>query len=134
MVNGITSPCPGWHRRCDCRCPPAGLHRRSLRRHLVQHPPCCNAVTTSFLSVLEDPDFGYGNVTPRAMLTQVRNEYGTLTPEELDQNRAASSADPWKFDDPMKTCRQESPTFSPRMGYLRHCTATLPISPSSLSR
>ena len=60
-----------------------------------------SAVNSSFLSALEDPDFGFGDVTPRAMLEHLRTEYGTLTPEELEKNRAALS-EPWNFDDPIE--------------------------------
>ena len=60
-----------------------------------------NAVNSSFLSALEDPDFGFGDVTPLAMLLHLRNEYGTMTPEELERNRSALS-EPWNFDDPIE--------------------------------
>ena len=59
------------------------------------------AVNPSFLSALEDPDFGFGDVTPLAMLTHLRAEYGTMTPEELERNRAALS-EAWNFDDPIE--------------------------------
>ena len=59
------------------------------------------AVNASFLSALEDPDFGFSDVTPRAMLEHLRTEYGTMTPEELERNRAALS-DPWNLDDPIE--------------------------------
>ena len=35
------------------------------------------------------------------MLTHLRVEYGTLTPEELEKNRAALS-EPWNFDNPIE--------------------------------
>ena len=60
-----------------------------------------SAVNPSFLSVLEDPDFGFGDVTPLTMLTHLRAEYGTMTPEELERNRSALS-EPWNFDDPIE--------------------------------
>jgi hypothetical protein len=59
------------------------------------------AVNLSFLSALEDPDFGFSDVTPRAMLDHLRLEYGTLTPEELENNRVALS-EPWNLDDPIE--------------------------------
>ena len=59
------------------------------------------AVNSSFLSALEDPDFGFGDVTPLAMLTHLRTEYGTMSPEELERNRSALS-EPWNFDDPIE--------------------------------
>lgn len=60
-----------------------------------------SAVNASFLSALEDPDFGFGDVTPRAMLVHLRTEYGTMTPEELERNRAALS-EPWNLDEPIE--------------------------------
>lgn len=60
-----------------------------------------NAVSASYLSALEDPIFGFSDVTPRSMLVHLRNEYGTLTPEELETNRTALS-EPWNFDDPIE--------------------------------
>ena len=60
-----------------------------------------SAVNASFFSALEDPDFGFGDVSPRTMLEHLRTEYGTLTPEELEKNRAALS-EPWNFDDPIQ--------------------------------
>jgi hypothetical protein len=60
-----------------------------------------SAVNASFLSALEDPDFGFGDVTPRTMLEHLRTEYGTLTPEELEKNRAALS-EPWNLDNPIE--------------------------------
>ena len=60
-----------------------------------------NAVNPSFLSALEDPIFGFSDFAPRTMLEHLRGEYGTLTPEELENNRAALSV-PWNFDDPIE--------------------------------
>jgi hypothetical protein len=60
-----------------------------------------NAVNASFLSALEDPDFGFGDVTPLAILLHLCHQYGTMTPEELERNRSALS-NPWNFDDPIE--------------------------------
>jgi hypothetical protein len=60
-----------------------------------------SAVNASFLSVLEDPDFGFGDVTPLAILTHIRNEYRTLTPEELEKN-CATLTEQWNLDDPIE--------------------------------
>ena len=59
------------------------------------------AVNASFLAALEDPDFGFGDVTPLTMLNHLRAEYGTMTPEELERDRAALS-EPWNFDSPIE--------------------------------
>jgi hypothetical protein len=61
-------------------------------------PQLLNAVKTSFLSVLEDPNFGFRGVTPCAMLTHLHNNCGTPTPEEMEKNRAALP-DPRNLDD-----------------------------------
>ena len=60
-----------------------------------------NAINPSFLSALEDPVFGFSDVTPRTILNHLSAEYGTLTPEELETNRAALS-EPWNFDNPIE--------------------------------
>jgi hypothetical protein len=60
-----------------------------------------SAVNASFLSALEDPDYGFSNVSPRSMLMHLRDKYGTLTPEELEKNGAALS-EPWNLDDPIE--------------------------------
>ena len=65
------------------------------------HFPILTAVNASLLSALEDPDFGFRDVTPLAMLSRLRNECGTMTPEELERNRAALS-EPWNLDNPIK--------------------------------
>ena len=59
------------------------------------------AVNALFLSALEDPDFGFGDLTPFAMFEHLRTEYGTMAPEELERNRAALS-EPWNLDDPIE--------------------------------
>ena len=59
------------------------------------------AVNASFLRALADPDFGFADVTPLRMLVHLQTKYGTMTPEELETNRAALS-DPWNFDDPIE--------------------------------
>ena len=38
------------------------------------------AVNSSFLSALEDPNFGFSDVSPCNMLAHLRAEYGTMTP------------------------------------------------------
>jgi hypothetical protein len=59
------------------------------------------AVNASFLNALEDPTFGFSDVTPCTMLNHLRTEYGTLTPEELEANRSVLSK-PWNFDTPIE--------------------------------
>jgi hypothetical protein len=60
-----------------------------------------SAVNASFLSALEDPNFGFGDVPPLAMLTHLKRECGTMTPEQLESNCAALS-DSWNLDNPIE--------------------------------
>jgi hypothetical protein len=71
------------------------------RLHSALTAQILTAVNATFLSALEDPDFGFGDVLPCTMLTHLKTEYGTMTPEELERNRAALS-DPWNFYEPIK--------------------------------
>jgi hypothetical protein len=87
------------------------------------------AINASFLSILEDPDFGFSDVTPRTMLTHLRNEYGTLTPEDLEKIRTALS-DPWNLDDPIEDLWAKIANIQPSP-LLETCL--LLISPSSRS-
>jgi len=59
------------------------------------------AVDNTFLRALEDPDFGYADVTPRQMLDHLKTNYGILTPEELELNRSALSH-PWNPEAPLE--------------------------------
>ena len=58
-------------------------------------------VNPSFLIALDDPVFGFSDVTPQTIFDHLSAEYGTLTPEELKTNRAAMS-EPWNFDNPIE--------------------------------
>ena len=57
------------------------------------------AVNSSFLSALEDPNFGFSDVSPCDM-PHLLAQNGTMTPVELERNRAALS-EPWNLDDPI---------------------------------
>jgi len=59
------------------------------------------AVDNTYLRALEDPDFGFADVTPRQMLEHLRALYGVLTPEELERNRASLSV-PWNPEAPLE--------------------------------
>jgi hypothetical protein len=59
------------------------------------------AVNSSFLSALEDPDFGFGDVTPLTMLAHLRAEFGSISSEEFKLNRSAL-LEPWNFDHPIE--------------------------------
>lgn len=68
----------------------------ALKAQLLQ------AVDATYLSALEDPEFGYADVTARAMLAHLQTRYGTLTPEAVETNRNALST-PWNPDEPIET-------------------------------
>jgi len=59
------------------------------------------AIDDTFLRALEDPDFGFADVTPRQMLHHLQSRYGVLTPEELEINRSALSQ-PWNPEAPIE--------------------------------
>ena len=71
------------------------------RLHSALTAQILTAVDATFLSALEDPDFGFGDMSPCTMLTHLKTEYGTMTPEELERNQTALS-DPWNLDEPIK--------------------------------
>jgi hypothetical protein len=58
----------------------AALYNNLLRAALTAQ--ILTVVNPLFLSALEDPYFGFVDVTPFAMLLHLRDEYGTMTPEE----------------------------------------------------
>jgi len=59
------------------------------------------AIDVTYLRALEDPDFGFADVTPRQMLDHLQSRYGVLTPEELENNRSALSH-PWNPEAPLE--------------------------------
>jgi hypothetical protein len=59
------------------------------------------AVEYRYLQFLEDPDFGFADVSPRDMLQHLRATYGQVTPDDMEQNRSLLSAE-WNPDDPIE--------------------------------
>jgi hypothetical protein len=59
------------------------------------------AVDNIYLRELEDPEFGYGDVSPHTMIQHLDDNYAVLTPEALEANRTALS-DPWNPDEPIE--------------------------------
>ena len=47
------------------------------------------AVDDAFVSELSDPLWGYGQVTVLQLLTHLRETYGLITPDQLDENAAS---------------------------------------------
>lgn len=59
------------------------------------------AVNSRYLSVLEDNDFGFADVTPQAMIAHLLATYGIVTPDDIEANRLTLSA-PWNVDEPVE--------------------------------
>ena len=60
------------------------------------------AVDPTFLRTIEDPDFGFSELSPRELLQHLQQTYGKLTPGDLEKNRAKLS-EPWNPDSPIET-------------------------------
>jgi len=59
------------------------------------------AVDSRYLNVLEDETMGYANVAARTMLQHLKDTYGIITPEEIEENREGLAAK-WNPDDPIE--------------------------------
>jgi hypothetical protein len=59
------------------------------------------AVEVRYLTILEDPDMGFADVTVLSMLAHLKTEYGTITNADRELNRAELSAK-WNPDDPIE--------------------------------
>jgi hypothetical protein len=44
------------------------------------------AIPDTFIKILKDEDYGYANVTTLTLLTHLDTTYGTVTPDDLDEN------------------------------------------------
>ena len=60
------------------------------------------AVEPTFLEILCDVDFGFADVEPYTLLTHLKTTYGTLTGQELENNRTRLS-DAWDTTSPIET-------------------------------
>jgi hypothetical protein len=70
--------------------------RNLLRKQLLQ------AVNNTYIAALEDRLFGYDDVTPRTIMQHLVLTYGTLTIDDLENNRVLLAA-AWNPDDPIET-------------------------------
>jgi len=59
------------------------------------------AVEPRYLSILEDIDFGFADISSRRMLAHLQAEYGQISNEQIEANRQQLSAD-WNPDDPIE--------------------------------
>lgn len=69
--------------------------KETLKQQLIA------AVQHVYIQVLEDPDFGFADVSAEAMLTHLKTTYGTISREEIDANRV-SLTQPWNPDEPIE--------------------------------
>ena len=68
---------------------------RELKQQLIA------AVNPLYINTLEDDMFGYANVAPRAILAHLKTTYGTLTPDDVENNRNTLAAE-WNPDNPIE--------------------------------
>jgi hypothetical protein len=59
------------------------------------------AVDADFLRILEDADFGFTDVLPSTMLTHLKDTYGQISRDDIEDNRKKLSTD-LNFDDPIE--------------------------------
>jgi hypothetical protein len=61
----------------------------ALRQQLIK------AIPSTYISTLQDPEWGYSRVSPLAILTHLWAEYGTISSDELQANNMALNAPTW---------------------------------------
>ena len=84
------------------------LFKQSIDDHLVLYTAVkaqlkqqiITAVEYTFLQLLEDPDFGFADVEPNALLVHLKTVYGLITSSGIESNREALTAD-WNPDEPI---------------------------------
>ena len=59
------------------------------------------AVNDAFVNELSHPLWGYSQVTGLQLLTHLRETYGLITPDQLDENAATLDRE-WNPDDPLE--------------------------------
>ena len=73
------------------------------------------AVSTRYLSILEDANYGYFDVSILKMLTHLEVTYATNEPKEIESNHNALSTIAWNPDEPIEdlwSCIQKIQRFS----------------------
>lgn len=59
------------------------------------------AVSSEFLTALEDPDLGFGKITAKQMLQHLIDEYGSITADDITANTEQLNA-PWNTEQPIR--------------------------------
>ena len=76
------------------------------------------AIPNRYITILEDDDFGYADVTSTQMLVHLNYIYGQITADDIENNRGTLSAD-WNVDSPIEDLWsrvQEAQRFSRAAG------------------
>ena len=60
------------------------------------------AVENDFLAILENPDFGYTDISPGVMLSHLKEHYGTISSDDIETNRNKLFT-PINVDKPLET-------------------------------
>jgi hypothetical protein len=66
---------------------------KALSNHLVKL--ITQAVPNTYLAILRDTVHGYAEVTPQQMLNHLMDTFGTIEPEDLEENMHRLRAPPW---------------------------------------
>jgi len=59
------------------------------------------AIPDTYITILEDDEFGYADVTSTDMLVHLNRSYGEITADDIENNRDTLSAD-WNVDTPIE--------------------------------
>jgi hypothetical protein len=78
-----------------------GDHRLYERVQAELKQQLLKAVDSRYLQLLEDPDFGFADIATREMLQHLKDTYGQIAPDNVEQNRSLLSAE-WNPDDPIE--------------------------------
>ena len=84
----------------------------SLKKQII------TAVPTRYITILEDDDFGFADVTSTEMLVHLQRVYGQISADDIENNRSTLSAD-WNVDSPIEDLWsriQEAQRFSVAAG------------------
>ena len=60
------------------------------------------AVDNIYFTELKDVDFGFADVTPQQLMTHLNDNYGMVTQDDIEANRAMLTPQDWNPDDPIK--------------------------------
>ena len=75
------------------------------------------AIEPTYVQELASEDFGYADVTPRALLAHLQQWYSEVEPEELERNRATLQST-WNVDEPIENLWEK--VISARQFAARH--------------